>query len=131
MFSAAFFTLGPLLITKDVPKLYDSKNPLEPDSWLKTQNQATTTTAAALINLPVAGGKGLWNWLQPYVVADGAAVKTHYNALEVGAEDGRLRSDPAPYTFVEGFLQLARPLVQVPTPNQGGKGSSTPAPPVK
>lgn len=37
---------------------------------------------------------------------------TKYNSLSVGPEDGRFRLDPAPYTFVEGYLQLARPLVQ-------------------
>jgi hypothetical protein len=36
--------------------------------------------------------------------------------LGVGNEDGKLRLDPAPYTFVEGFLQLARPLVTIPVP---------------
>jgi len=59
----------------------------------------------------------MWNWLQPYVDpsppadADGEP-RPLYNALEVGPEDGRLRGDPGPYTMVEGFLQLARPLVK-------------------
>ena len=28
------------------------------------------------------------------------------------ADDGRLRFDPAPYTMVEGFLQLMQPLTK-------------------
>lgn len=70
----------------------------------------------------------MWNWLQPYrtdkiTVEDSnpkdastdvtmpPQIVTRYNALEVGKEDGKMRNDPGPYTFVEGFLQLARPIV--------------------
>jgi hypothetical protein len=58
----------------------------------------------------------LWKWLQPYRVvgADdggGDGKQTLFNSLDVGEEDGRIRSDPAPYTFVEGYLQLAAPLI--------------------
>jgi hypothetical protein len=60
----------------------------------------------------------MWNWLQPYVDpnppsstgTDGP--RPLYNALEVGPENGKLRSDPAPYTMLEGFLQLAAPIIQ-------------------
>ena len=66
----------------------------------------------------------MWNWLQPYLTTQtddtgDPKQETRYNALSVGAEDGRLRLDPAPYTFVEGYLQLARPLVQPPLPTGG------------
>lgn len=54
----------------------------------------------------------MWNWLQPYVDDEGKSDVPLYNALEVGPEDGRLRSDEGPYTLVEGFLQLARPLIK-------------------
>jgi hypothetical protein len=57
----------------------------------------------------------MWNWLQPYVDPNkpppDTSVRPLYNALEVGNESGNLRDDPAPYTFLEGFLQLARPLI--------------------
>jgi hypothetical protein len=121
--------MGPLLITKDVPKLYDIKKQLHPDSWLINQtkdNKAATNTQAA-IKLPISGSKGMWNWLQPYRTEDPGAtappaagagpvaalptIVTRFNALEVGKEDGQMRMDPGPYTFVEGFLQLARPIV--------------------
>ncbi|KAF1950576.1 hypothetical protein CC80DRAFT_496806 [Byssothecium circinans] len=132
----AFFIMGPLLLTIDVPKLYDATRPLLPTTWLSNQkNGATTTNAAAQVKLPIAGGKGLWNWLQPYyvlpkksdanaggVVATTATTgATHYNSLEVGQDDGRLALPPGPYTFVEGFMQLARPLVSEGVPLPAGR----------
>ena len=59
-----------------------------------------------------ADEKRMWNWLQPYVDEQGSGDRPVYNALEVGPEDGRLRADEGPYTMVEGFLQLARPLIK-------------------
>ncbi|KAH8901387.1 hypothetical protein GQ53DRAFT_851002 [Thozetella sp. PMI_491] len=128
----AFFTMGPILLTKDVPKLWDSTSPLTPSTWMQAQSNTSTNNSVAPISLPIAGQRGLWQWLQPYAVAptpplsppnngvSAAAapvdLTTHYNALEVSNEDGKLRLDPAPYTFVEGFLQLAAPLVNVPSP---------------
>ena len=32
-------------------------------------------------------------------------------SLSVDQDDGKLRTDPAPYTLIEGFLQLAAPIV--------------------
>jgi hypothetical protein len=32
--------------------------------------------------------------------------------LQVGDEDTRFRHEPGPYTMVEGYLQLARPLIK-------------------
>ena len=66
----------------------------------------------------------MWNWLQPYLTTETdkkgvETQETRYNALSVGAEDGKLRLDPAPYTFVEGYLQLARPLIQPTVPGGG------------
>ena len=100
---------------------------MHPDSWLAAQD-ATKPTGPEPINLPIAGGKGMWQWLQPYrvsksvvdqpaaqpstaaLVQQDTGLETRYNALAVGVEDGHLRNDPAPYTLVEGFLQLARAL---------------------
>jgi len=67
----------------------------------------------------------MWNWLQPYPNPDSLTAKEGeeapplYNSFEVGAEDGLLRDDPAPYTLLEGFLQLARPLTQEVATFQG------------
>ena len=38
--------------------------------------------------------------------------ETKFNAMDVGEEDTRIRNDPGPYTFVEGYLQLAKPLLK-------------------
>ncbi|KAK0117084.1 hypothetical protein ONS96_012922 [Cadophora gregata f. sp. sojae] len=121
-----FFVLGPLLVTKDVPKFYDTSRPLRADSWLTMQEafDPMATEEAFPIKLPIAGGKGMWNWLQPYVDSsqpgNGDPIRPRYNALEVGQESGTLRDDPAPYTFIEGFLQLARPLIDRNQVNMSG-----------
>ena len=52
-----------------------------------------------------------WKWLQPYYDETKLTNKTRYMSLSVGQDDGRLRSDPAPYTFIEEFLQLAAPIL--------------------
>lgn len=137
----AFFRLGPSLLSKDVPTEYDKKTPLNADSWFKAQevsnppstdlvakpavpvtipgtdsgttNQATSAPAPVpAIRLPISGKKGLWQWLQPYETVESGQRVTRYNALGVEQEDSRIRRDPAPYTFVEGYLQLARPLLK-------------------
>jgi hypothetical protein len=204
----AFFRLGPYLTSRDVPVQYDSTSPIYPDTWATPKTAADVTTAQANANpmpvrLPVAGKKGLWNWLQPYdVLPDPAPVNgtptpsgkatagadakaksdaeaeakakakarvalaptsapapakptpqpatitpaptqpkpqapspsqqpvaapgpskpkdtppqpparvTLFNAFEVDEEDTNLRYDPGPYTFIEGYLQLAAPLI--------------------
>lgn len=60
-----------------------------------------------------------WKWLQPYYVSSDPTKPpdtTRYMSLSVGQDDGKLRTDPAPYTLIEGFLQLAAPILgQSPT----------------
>ncbi|KAF2839439.1 hypothetical protein M501DRAFT_954904 [Patellaria atrata CBS 101060] len=113
---SAFFTLGPMLITRDIPHPYDEEKPLTPSTWLEIQrSDLKPDSDSATIRLPIIGGaasaKGVWNWLQPYSVGDTEeSEETKYNALDVGQDDGRLRLDEGPYTMVEGFLQLFRRL---------------------
>ena len=134
----AFFRLGPALLSQDVPAYVDK--PLMPDSWNTAKAVSATPTTdtqklaaaqeaqkAAAIRLPISGRKGTWQWLQPY---DRPADKTgdpnvdkidhpnvtKFNAMDVGEEDTRIRRDPAPYTFVEGYLQLAKPLLKADVP---------------
>jgi hypothetical protein len=69
------------------------------------------------VRLPISGKKGLWQWLQPYDIESdnpvaGTPNETRFNALGIEQEDTTIRKDPAPYTFVEGYLQLARPLLK-------------------
>jgi hypothetical protein len=57
--AAAFFTLGPILVTKDVPKGYQDKYAAEADTWLKNQADGQAPSPdACLVQLPIAGGKG-------------------------------------------------------------------------
>lgn len=144
-----FFHLGPTLLSQDVPTSYDKSRPLNADSWLTSQTvsnppstdvapptavvptspppQAPTPSAnpTSTIRLPISGKKGLWQWLQPYDVEEGQPGdprQTRFNALGVDQEDTRIRKDPAPYTFVEGYLQLARPLLNADVTHAAGGG---------
>ncbi|EMD00389.1 hypothetical protein BAUCODRAFT_144067 [Baudoinia panamericana UAMH 10762] len=108
----AFFSMGPLLMTKDVPKKWNQAKKATPTSWLSSQGTDIKDAGKPDIQLTVAGTKGQWRWLQPYSrFTDDGKPTTEYMTLTVGQEDGATRSDPAPYTFVEGFLQLAAPLL--------------------
>lgn len=54
---SAFFHLGPVLLTKDVPANYDATDPLDAETWLLRQRQRATDPVTAKIRLPVGGGK--------------------------------------------------------------------------
>jgi len=56
--TAAFFTVGPVLLTRDVPKVYNSKAVLKADSWMATQNNPIANPDEYAIKLPISGGKG-------------------------------------------------------------------------
>ena len=102
-----------------------------------TPSPSSTNTQTPSVRLPISGKKGLWQWLQPYDVAPtptptpsaptgttGTSTTalpnvTRFNALGVDQEDARIRKDPAPYTFVEGYLQLARPLLNADVSSGG------------
>jgi hypothetical protein len=122
----AFFRVGPILHTTNLPTEYDPAKAVSAETWARKQQEFSAGRDAPPISLPIGGGKkGQWNWLQPYVT-DEATGKRQYNALDVGEEgrfesvvlwnewlmlaDGRMRLDPGPYTLVEGFLQLMQPL---------------------
>ena len=90
----AFFHLGPLLLTADVPG-------------------TRADVAEEVIKLPVSGRKGTWNWFQPYAQdGDPNAVDPRYAQMEVQEDLGDRKFEKAPYTFVEGFLQLMGSLEQ-------------------
>ncbi|OQO04338.1 hypothetical protein B0A48_10949 [Cryoendolithus antarcticus] len=124
----AFFRLGPHLLSGDVP-LYVDK-PLSADTWNTSKGppdpsavSTTGKTAAAPIRLPISGRKGMWQWLQPYDLPgkDAKADRiTRFNAMDVGEEDTKIRKERAPYTYVEGYLQLARPLLKEDIGISGG-----------
>ena len=88
---SAFFHLGPILITRDVPSGYDETKPLTAETWMQSQREKETEQATARIRLPIGGcKKGVWEWLQPYRVTsdDGLEQERKYNAFDVG-EDGK------------------------------------------
>lgn len=83
----AFFHLGPLLLTTDLPD----------------------TEAAAkggLVSFPISGKKGTWNWFQPYAQADANKLDPNYAQMNVQEDQGDKKFEKPPYTFIEGFLQL-------------------------
>jgi hypothetical protein len=77
-----------MLITKDVPINYDATNPLEPTTWVTTQQALVPQSETAPIRLPILTGKNvLWNWLQPYLVTNTDGSRgTEYNGLPVGVD---------------------------------------------
>ena len=101
----AFFHAGPLTVTADVAAY-------QPSRQLTTDNVQDVPPSA--VSLP-ALGSGEWNWLQPYVDEHGGAdsgpvfnsygIDQKANLQMPGFERG-------PYTAIEGFLQLRRPIMQ-------------------
>lgn len=87
----AFFHLGPNLVTTDVPKTYDAA--------------LAFREAAQPFKFPASGRKGTWQWLQPYA-QDGVDQDEKFVALDVQEDLGQTKFEAAPYTFLEGYLQL-------------------------
>ncbi|KIV76929.1 hypothetical protein PV11_08778 [Exophiala sideris] len=108
----AFFRLGPCLVTDDVPTTYAAANATNP----------ATQTPLVSVNLPVSGAKGTWTWLQPYAQdgfdAEGKENLPQFATMGVAEDLGTTKFEPAPYTFLEGYLQLMGKL-----DNKGDGGS--------
>ncbi|RPA73818.1 hypothetical protein BJ508DRAFT_418898 [Ascobolus immersus RN42] len=121
----AFFHMGPLTLTDDVPAYDKLQNIVQSDDYTeRLKNEAPPFS----ISLPALQGSE-WNWLQPYVDPDSEkkpgvvespeakakrlAMPPAYNAL--GIEQTGNLSKPSfsegPYTAIEGYLQLRRPLM--------------------
>lgn len=103
-------------IVNTIPQPPNSNLPVNPTPPGSIPNTSAVTTATPSIRLPISGKKGLWQWLQPYDTPNDSGKntdprQTKFNALGIDQEDTKIRKDPAPYTFVEGYLQLARPLL--------------------
>jgi hypothetical protein len=118
----AFFRLGSFVMPTDVPA-FDKQYELTPSSG-SGDVQLVPKYKALIPNSGIAE----WNWLQPYYVKGEKDAKesgvekgsgsenksgTKYMALELakGEADGRPRFEKGPYTAVEGYLQLRRPMV--------------------
>lgn len=104
----AFFHMGPVMVTQDVPD-YQKKYKLTADYDLTKPDMVVPGSAVAIPALGVAD----WDWLQPYIdpeetVNDGRV----YTPLGVGKLDNRPRFEKAPYTAIEGYFQLKKPIVR-------------------
>lgn len=106
-----FFHIGPLLVTEDVPP-YSPEFKLTSDYNLATQDAKKYPTAK--IGIP-AVALADWSWLQPYISTDKADADTDgrvYMPLNIKPIDDRPRFEPAPYTAVEGYLQMKKPILR-------------------
>ena len=107
----AFFKLGPLIIPRDIPA-YDSQHVLREGSDLPKGTRESTPQSNPVLIPSIATAD--WDWLQPHVVpsttSNGKTLTTHYNALPVACPDNRVRFEPTPYTAIEGYLHLKRPI---------------------
>lgn len=106
-----FFHIGPLIVTEDVPQ-YSPEFKLTQDYNLATQE--AKTFPAAKIGIP-AVALADWSWLQPYISTDKADAETNgrvYMPLNIKPVDDRPRFEPAPYTAVEGYLQMKKPIMR-------------------
>lgn len=115
----AFFHLGPLVVTQDVP-VYDRDYRLTANYNLADE----PVVPKSAVGIPAMAAAD-WNWLQPYVdgtgrreqtggreTASAAGDTTAFMALGMGAIDNRPRFEKAPYNAIEGYLQLKAPIVR-------------------
>ncbi|CAO2658401.1 Nn.00g061240.m01.CDS01 [Neocucurbitaria sp. VM-36] len=106
----AFFSIGPLVVPANVPA-YDASHKLTSDKKLSDD----VLYPKSVVPIPTVDLAD-WAWLQPYIsdTAKKADERT-YMALGVGKVDERPRFEPGPYTALEGFLQMRRPIVRPDT----------------
>lgn len=130
----AFFHMGPLMVTKDVPE-FNEKYEVRADFSLSGKQEVCTETR---IQLPTNAAE--WNWLQPYLdiaqnqkpaggedleketrasgsasspeAVPGTTPETVFMPIEVGRTDGRPKFENGPYTALEGYLQMKKAIVE-------------------
>ncbi|KAF8627118.1 hypothetical protein AX15_004532 [Amanita polypyramis BW_CC] len=107
-----FLQMGPVLATKDVPQFNE-------EDKLKEGYTGDVTPFGGQggpgLSFPAGLKKEEWIWLQPYATGD-EKDQLEYMALNLGATEEVARFEPAPYSAVEGYLQLKRPLGGMPPP---------------
>ncbi|KAI1812466.1 hypothetical protein GGS20DRAFT_587464 [Poronia punctata] len=110
---SAFFHMGPLLVTRDVPDFVDSRKLAPGDLPPKVvENNVSKKEKASLTNGVALPGGALeqWTWLQPYMPAPtrvGATQTEQFMPLAIDPVDQKARLERGPYTAVEGYLQMA------------------------
>ncbi|RDL32366.1 uncharacterized protein BP5553_08822 [Venustampulla echinocandica] len=124
----AFFHVGPLLVTGDTPG-FDVEHALPANYGGKLEELTFPGSALELPSLRAAE----WRWLQGYRVDDPGQVGSPGEAEEGGEDDGLQkfmalglgkldatpRFQPGPYTAIEGYLQMAKPI-QTSQSQKGG-----------
>ncbi|KAI5836921.1 hypothetical protein DFP73DRAFT_620663 [Morchella snyderi] len=108
----AFFRVGPVLLTGDVPPWTGNESHALAGGYDLAKKGAVVPGAG--VGVPV--GVAEWAWLQPYVQGPGGG--EGYLPLGIEKTDGRPRFEGGPYTAVEEYLQLRAPAV-------GGKATKT------
>lgn len=104
-----FFQARPIVIQADVRTTVDGD--LKDNYSLDLlSHQDTTVVPDAVVPLPALKATN-WNWLQPYY-ASSVQPRVEFNALKIKQTDAAIQYDPGPYTAVEGYLQLAKPLLR-------------------
>ncbi|RPB06358.1 hypothetical protein P167DRAFT_610131 [Morchella conica CCBAS932] len=101
----AFFRVGPVLLTGDVPPWTGNESHALAAGYDLAKKGAVVPGAG--VGVPV--GVAEWAWLQPYVQGTGGG--EGFLPLGIEKTDGRPRFEGGPYTAVEGYLQLRAPAV--------------------
>ncbi|KAL8792887.1 MAG: hypothetical protein Q9195_004529 [Heterodermia aff. obscurata] len=114
---SAFFHIGPVLVTNDVPDFVESKRLVQGQLPPKLVSKEKGETGVLL----PGGALGQWTWLQPYMEDGTTIVEKDANNID-GGGGGRLekfmpvavdpvdevsRLERGPYTALEGYLQMA------------------------
>ncbi|KAF8806759.1 hypothetical protein BYT27DRAFT_7166923 [Phlegmacium glaucopus] len=105
----AFFHLGPIIMPHDVP-LYDARRRLASGSSLN--NIPDAQADAPGFSIPAVGIAD-WAWLQPYYHSTDDSTDASpiaYNPFSLTAIDDQPKLGPTPYTAVEGYLYLKKPI---------------------
>lgn len=134
----AFWHSGPLIVTQDVPAAYNISTPLDANysktllsATLLTEAQAALLPPVPTVGIPLAkpissasGGQASYKWLQPYALStttnNVTTTQTKFNPIDIsgdsasGADASMMRLENGPYTALEGFVQLAKPIVVAP-----------------
>ncbi|KAK0667212.1 hypothetical protein QBC41DRAFT_279504 [Cercophora samala] len=105
----AFFHVGPLMVTGDVPAFEETYR-LRADYYALGGKKEVYEKET--VDVLPAGGVSEWNWLQPYYSGGtGGEEKIKFMPIKVGRMDTRPRFEKGPYAALEGYLQMRRGIV--------------------
>jgi len=99
-----FFHLGPIVMPYDVPPYDDSRKLVSGSNLADIPDPPEGTPGFAVPSVTIAD----WAWLQPYVkdTIDSIA----FNPFSLVAINDQPKLGPTPYTAVEGYLYLKKPI---------------------